>query len=124
MPYTKDREAFTARMMTEIACNPNRAQDSDAPSWSVRLDIIRGILRDAATHHRLCETDCNDGLTDKQSRQSDACERRITERVKALGPGFGVMFSGDPRGATVKILLPSGYSDSWGGEGFCVPVRS
>lgn len=35
------------------------------------------------------------------------------------------LFEGDPRGACVKLILPSGRNNSWGGaeEGFCVPTR-
>lgn len=36
-------------------------------------------------------------------------------------PAFAPVFNGDPRGAVLKIRVPSGYSDSWGGEGVCVP---
>ena len=123
MSYQKQRESFIARVISEAA--PTTPADFlSRPSWSVRADLARGILRDAATHHRLCEVDCNEGLTEKQARQSDACERRILARCAELGPGFGAVFSGDPRGATVKLVVPSGYSDSWGGEGLCVPVRS
>ncbi len=122
MSYTSDRESFIARIVNEAA--PTTPEDFlSRPSWSERMALARGILRDAATHHRLCEVDCNEGLTEAQARRSDACERRILARCAELGPGFGAVFSGDPRGATVKITLPSGYSDSWGGEGLCVPVR-
>jgi hypothetical protein len=31
-------------------------------------------------------------------------------------------FSGDPRGATVKLKMPDGRYDDWGQEGICVPI--
>lgn len=123
MSYTADRESFIARIRHEVTANPADTGDQGRPSFPAVLDIARAILRDAATHYRLAEQDCNVGLTEAQARRSDACERRILARCAELGPGFGAVFSGDPRGATVKITLPSGYSDSWGGEGLCVPVR-
>lgn len=124
MSYTRDRESFIARIINEAA--PTSPEDfASRPSWSQRADLARTILRNAATHHRLAELDCNGGLTPKQARQSDACEQRIRAALADLGPGFGVgEFSGDPRGATVKITLPSGYGDSWGDRShYCVPVR-
>lgn len=31
------------------------------------------------------------------------------------------VFSGDPRGAVLKIRVPDGYTNDFGGEGICVP---
>jgi predicted Zn-ribbon and HTH transcriptional regulator len=36
--------------------------------------------------------------------------------------GFAPIFTHDPRGATVKLHLPSGTTNSFGGEGWCVPT--
>jgi len=49
-------------------------------------------------------------------------EKRISAIVAGLGQGFGVIFSGDPRGITVKITVPSGKTDDYGREGICVPT--
>lgn len=127
MSYTKDRESFIARITNEVSNNPNDTRPTDErPSFGQRADLARAILRDAATHHRLAEAECNREITADEQRRSAACERRITERLALLGPGFSVAeFSGDPRGATVKIRVPSGYGDSWGDRShLCVPVRS
>lgn len=35
--------------------------------------------------------------------------------------GCAVVFGGDPRGYTVKLILPSRLSNHWGGETFGVP---
>lgn len=44
--------------------------------------------------------------------------------VKAARVGLFVpVFSGDPRGACVKIRVPSGKTDDWGQTGMCVPAR-
>lgn len=125
MSYSKDRESFIARIVSECS-NVEYPADQGRPTFGRRAELARLILRDAATHHRLAELDCNEGLTEAQARRSDACERRIAERLAELGPGFAVAeFSGDPRGATVKIRVPSGYGDSWGDRSaYCVPVRA
>ena len=33
-------------------------------------------------------------------------------------------FSGDPRGCTVKLAVPSGRTDDWGRTGICVPTAT
>jgi hypothetical protein len=38
------------------------------------------------------------------------------------GGEFVPIFTYDPRGATVKLHLPSGATNSFGGEGWCVPT--
>ena len=48
---------------------------------------------------------------------------RMSDRVKALLAPYNVepKFQGDPRGAVVKLKVPSGKTDDWGQEGLCVP---
>jgi hypothetical protein len=36
--------------------------------------------------------------------------------------GIEPVFSGDPRGATVKLRVPSGKCDDWGQTGLCIPT--
>lgn len=36
---------------------------------------------------------------------------------------FSALFQGDPRGACVKLLVPSGKTDDHAREGICVPTR-
>ena len=52
---------------------------------------------------------------------------RARQRIEAACKPWGIKpnFQGDPRGCCVKLLLPSGKSNSWGGaeDGYCVPVR-
>ena len=131
MSYTKDREAFIARIVSEVSNNAaDTRPDGVRPGFGQRAALARLILRDATTHNRCAERECSEDMSEREAarveKQSAACERRITERLALLGPGFSVAeFSGDPRGCTVKIRLPSGYGDSWGDRShLCVPVRS
>ncbi len=52
---------------------------------------------------------------------------RARQRIERACQPWGIKpnFSYDPRGACVKLLLPSGRWNSWGGkeEGYCVPTR-
>lgn len=52
---------------------------------------------------------------------------RARQRIKDACKPYGIkpIFSGDPRGACVKLILPSGKHNSFGGEehGYCVPTK-
>lgn len=49
---------------------------------------------------------------------------RIRERMENAisGTALGLRFSGDPRGCTVKVVSPSGETNDWAHEGYCVPM--
>lgn len=51
----------------------------------------------------------------------DDAEQR---RVRGPRPIFVPHFQGDPRGACVKLSVPSGKTDDWGRTGICVPTRT
>lgn len=53
-------------------------------------------------------------------KREAALERQITKLAKSIGAA-GVIFNGDPRGATVKLVMPDGRTDDFGAEGICVP---
>lgn len=98
------------------------------------------ICRLAKTHHTLAERACNgyktpggdwdEQATEKAEQREQRIEERIESNVRALPEweedgtrgAFGVAFSGDPRGCTVKLTGPRSVYDSWGGDGVCVPV--
>jgi hypothetical protein len=78
------------------------------------------VLRAAAIHVRLAVIACNRGMTRAEERKDERTEERIVEMLKPYG--IEPQFQGDPRGCTVKLKLPSGRSNDWGGERvYCVP---
>lgn len=98
------------------------------------LQICSLIARHAATVQRYAIHECNIGsLSDGDQERANAAEARIRELVatlplvkdektgemKPIRPKFG----GDPRGFTVKLVLPDGRHNTWGGkeEGWGVP---
>lgn len=119
MSYDRDRGEFVEVMRNE-----------GAPEA-----VALAVLRDAQRLHTLAEHQCGgDGSgsgpygepTERQlaawDRAEAAAEARIVERVKPHG--IEANFQGDPRGAVVKLRLPSGRHNDFGGEGFfCVPTR-
>jgi hypothetical protein len=76
-----------------------------------------GLL--ASKHHRLCEDYCNIDDPSLPDRL-DAIETRIETRTREYFPGTSALTERDPRGATVKLLPPSGATNDWGQTGLCV----
>ena len=108
---------------------------------------ITKLMRLAATHRRLCEMECNgEGTTVLRPRddgygnpvprseygwgdRDEAKRKRVEERIADVcnlpigrcRPGdVRARFQYDPRGATVKIAVPDGFTDDWGKEGICL----
>ena len=86
-------------------------------------EICSLIARQAATHARLSADDCNVGMTPRQRRQEGHVEARIRKLVATLPrprgrAAIGVEFSGDPRGFTVKLVVPGDKGgNTWGLDG-------
>lgn len=118
MTYEQDRRDFIAAMREE----------------GVPADVSRSILRDSQRLHTLAEHQCGDGAgsgpygeaTEEElarwERSEEAAVRRIGHRLAPFG--IDTHHQGDPRGAVVKLRLPSGRHNDFGGEGlYCVPTR-
>lgn len=75
----------------------------------------------ASRHQRLCEEYCNGKHNERTwGRVVGPTRKRISQSAELIGCK-DVIFSGDPRGCTVKLVLPDGYCDDWGKTGLCVP---
>lgn len=94
------------------------------------------IARLSATHTRLQETSCNRPLTAREEAQDKRTEELISGLVKLLpvarwrdesgsvhGAQWRATFTGDPRGYTVRVVLPKEYpgakhlGNTWGRDG-------
>jgi len=111
MSYQHEREVFIAQMTQE----------------GIPLDVCLRVLRNANTIQRLAARECSVEMSEAESKREElraaACEARI---AKMLAPyGVTVDTSGDPRGFCVKLMLPSGKYNTWGGaeSGYGVPTR-
>jgi hypothetical protein len=78
------------------------------------------LMRFAATHQRICTDECNREITQREH----AKKIRVQRKIVALCAPCEVkpIFSGDPRGCTVKLRVPDGTTNDWGNEGICIPV--
>lgn len=112
------------------------------PLWTRRQKgeiAARLLCRHGKTYARIQEAVCNGVGTwygesnesfarrqDRHEKWTEKREQQLEKRIRAivadLGPGFDVIFSGDPRGCTVKVVTPSGKTNDMGREGICVPT--
>lgn len=85
------------------------------------------FIRRAALSQRIAERLCSVEMSeDEQARVEKRDERNDAAITKLCEDhGFRANLSGDPRGYTVKIILPTGAYNTAGGasEGYGVPTR-
>jgi hypothetical protein len=98
---------------TDIASH----DDGSGRSIPYLLTTCSAIASAAAQYHRYTERECNGESI--PAEQITKLESKIRSLAASLGAGYGVKFSGDPRGACVFITTPDGRSDDWGGRGIC-----
>lgn len=95
---------------------------------NINLHNIKRLLRYGATHHLLAEYHSNGNcphahLSTQRGEEMCAKEMGIELKIVELLPdGCKPTFSDDPRGCTVKIQVPDGYTNDWRREGICVPT--
>lgn len=115
----KEREEFVAAIALHAGGNAERR------AWFAQRMMYYGI-----SYGRIQENTCNGYQTpagdwDEQAALRDERkEKSIESKVNLLCQQFDckVKFGGDPRGATIKIIVPDGYTNDWGREGICVPT--
>ena len=122
-----DREKFVALIQQHAGGDPTQ-----------RYSFAQRLMRYGATYGRLAEDGCNGpdyGPNEARSREIQrawqqrqdmipAKQEKIEQAVEKLCAEFDckAIFSGDPRGNTLKVEVKSGYSNSFGGEGICIPT--
>jgi hypothetical protein len=85
-------------------------------------DWCAKMRRLATTHARYCLTACNTGLTEAEQKRQERLEAKIAAMCADEFAGFAPHFQHDPRGATVKLALPDGRSNSFAGACWCIPT--
>lgn len=108
----------------------NKLIDKFVGTTQRTLEICSLVARHATTHHRLQEIQCNREATAAELLREKHIEDRIRKLVADLPKAkvqltrgstvasIGVEFSGDPRGFTVKLVVPGDKGgNTWGLEG-------
>lgn len=94
---------------------------SNAEDGLVLPSICSELVRLAKRHHRIQERWCSEdmsgtpGLTERVERQEAQLEEQIRDVAKQIPGVRAVKFTGDPRGYTVRLMLRSKKSNTWGG---------
>ena len=109
---TKAREEFLSLLCEHI---PHTWEQ-----YTELRELGRKLLRYGSTYGRIQEACCNRELAPWEERK----EKRIEELAAQVCQPWGIVpqFGGDPRGNTLKLTLPDGYTNDWGREGVCVPT--
>jgi hypothetical protein len=96
-----------------------RRELPDVPHY-VLLDTAARLSGIARRLHTMSETACNYGLSDAQEKSYD----KLIEKAEKLAKddlNTTIVFNGDPRGAPLYLVVPSGYTDDWGKRGITIP---
>lgn len=108
-----------------------------APAIGVSYEINQVcslIARHARTYSHIQEMWCSVEMSDRRTRYWEHRESLLESRIRLLVAqlplpvgtvqAIAVLFSGDPRGVVVKLVMPEPWTrlhDDWGREGVCVP---
>lgn len=109
------RAATTLHRLAEAECNGDDWRDPKGP-WHYRAE------KDVPTAS--CGDESGRVVMAWTRVTCSSCKgRRIEQRVSELCAKHGLkpVFNGDPRGAVLKIIVPSGRTNDWGQTGVCVP---
>ncbi len=95
-------------------------------SFSVE-ELVTGVQRLLPLvdqYQKLSVKACNVQLSDSEQMLLDeTLETKIClVNKRYFGNILELDFTGDPRGYVIKLKLPSGYSNSFAGELYCVPT--
>ena len=110
------RHAATLHRIAELQCSSEAYDRDRVPCPRERVPYIHGGC--------LCDANgSKDGDRHGDVPRGDIKEARLQAQLeKVLAPYKVVpVFQGDPRGAVVKLKVPSGRTNDWGGTGICVP---
>lgn len=140
----KTREEFIEALLSHL---PEKIHGKDWSWFNDGRPFAQRLMRYGATLGRIAEMDCNspdypsyawklpeperiatfkriDQRWQESLDRNQLKEERIRAKVTELCARFACkpVFQGDPRGNTLKIQVPDGYTNDWGGEGICVPT--
>ena len=120
----KARSAFRETLVREFYYEPIKNTGNAALSIGEVNRIADLIMRQGTTYGRLQEDSCNVEMNDRQLARHEKKEQQVEARVTVLAKQLGCVpdFQGDPRGHTIKLVVPSGNTDDWGRTGICVPT--
>lgn len=109
-----------------MTTKPYHTEVKDFISLMIREGIgslhIGALIQKANTLQKLATRQCSERWSDHDEKTVE----RTREFIRSITVPYGIepIFSRDPRGACVKVKVPSGKTDDWGSTGICVPTRN
>lgn len=90
--------------------------------WEERYRELQLLLRRGASYGTIQELWCNEQMSERREAQVIKREKNLEKKIAEFLAKIDAkpIFGGDPRGNTVKIVCPDGYSDDWGNTGLCL----
>lgn len=88
----------------------------NAEGAGFEMSQVAELVRLAKRHHRGAERECNEG-----GDHTTAAEKKIVALL--AGSGISAIFSGDPRGCTVRLKMPSGRTNDFANTGWCIATN-
>jgi len=110
----KETGEFIAIMAKEL---PQKWSGEAVSIW------CRLMMRKSTTLNRINELTSSVQMSDQEIARLEKLDDRTTEAAKKqlTEVGMSAEFGGDPRGAAIKIQVPSRKTNDWGQVGICVP---
>lgn len=110
----------------EIKAEEQLAIDLERNGCTPSEKKCKRLIQLATNHHKAMEDYCNGTRDPYDSEGEDKpwyvkMKNEIADLAFSMGC-TGVKFSGDPRGCTVKLILPNEATNDFGKEGWCVPT--
>ena len=110
----------------EIKAEEQLAIDLERNGCTPSEKKCKRLIQLATNHHKAMEDYCNGTRDPYDSEGEDKpwyvkMKNEIADLAVSMGC-TGVKFSGDPRGCTVKLILPNEATNDFGKEGWCVPT--
>lgn len=117
------RYATTLHRLAEAQCNGDWPADNGERKviFCTRCEggFVRSVFKRAQEHR---EEEWKDIPKGYHVQICPDCRTAELVRV-SLPEGYKAIINGDPRGAVLKITVPSGRTNDCGREGICVPSR-
>lgn len=87
----------------------------------IGLGLIGCARRQSRLAVGLCNGDIDQDAYDRRAENVRKLIDVLIRELKGDGPQVKYITGGDPRGAALKLVLPSGIKNDFCGEGYCVP---
>lgn len=94
--------------------------DSNSTTFYTVNTACFKIAKLASQHVKLSIDACNLGRTPAREKRGDALEEKMLDLALSIGC-IGMEFDYDPRGGGPRLLVKTGYSNSWNGSGIVIP---